>query len=113
MTNQRHLDALFTALGDPTRRAILARLSNGPARVTDLARPLPMALPTVLQHLRKLEEGGLVVTEKHGRARFCTLRPGALVPVRDWLTEQTLLWEAQTDRLSDFLTSMPKDHDHG
>ncbi len=113
MTNNRELDALFASLADPTRRAILARLAHGPASVTDLARPFGMALPSFLQHLRRLEEGGLIETAKAGRVRTCTLRVGALAPARDWMAAQRLLWEGRHDRLEDYLRTLTAQPDEG
>ena len=104
----RQLDTLFQALGDPTRRALVERLSEGPATVSDLARPFHMALPSFLLHIRKLETAGLVETSKHGRTRTVTLIPGAFTPVRTWLDEQRALWEARLDRLETFVTNSPK-----
>lgn len=112
MPNQSgDLDALFQALADPTRRAILARLAHGPASVTDLARPFAMSLPAFLQHLARLEEGGLIATEKAGRVRTCTIRTGALAPARDWMMEQRLLWEGRLDRLEDYLATLTEGQD--
>lgn len=112
MPNQSgDLDALFQALADPTRRAILARLAHGPATVTDLARPFAMSLPAFLQHLSRLEEGGLIATEKAGRVRTCTIRTGALAPARDWMMEQRLLWEGRLDRLEDYLATLTEGQD--
>lgn len=109
MPNQSpDLDALFAALADPTRRAILARLTHGPATVTDLAQDAAMALPSFLQHLNRLEDGGLITTAKQGRSRICTLRTGALAPARDWMTRQRLLWDGRTDRLEDYLATLTK-----
>ena len=85
MANDAELNALFQSLADPTRRAILARLAHGPASVTDLAAPFAMALPSFLQHLLKLEEGGRIETTKQGRVRTCLLRVGALAPARTWM----------------------------
>jgi DNA-binding transcriptional ArsR family regulator len=113
MPNNQELDALFHSLADPTRRAILARLAHGPASVTDLYAPFAMALPSFLQHLRRLEEGGLIATEKVGRVRTCTLKVGALAPARDWMEEQRLLWEGRHDRLEDYLATLAKGQDHG
>jgi DNA-binding transcriptional ArsR family regulator len=113
MANSSELDALFQSLADPTRRAILARLAHGPASVTDLYAPFDMALPSFLQHLRKLEDGGLIETAKQGRVRTCTLRVGALAPARSWMEEQRLLWEGRHDRLEDYLATLtqgPDDH---
>ncbi len=112
MPNNQELDALFQSLADPTRRAILARLAHGPASVTDLAAPFDMALPSFLQHLRKLEDGGLITTTKQGRVRTCTLRVGALAPARSWMEEQRLLWEGRHDRLEDYLRTLTKGPDH-
>ncbi len=108
MTQDR-LDRLFQALADPTRRAVLARLSAGPQSVKALAEPFDMALPSFLQHLTRLEEGGLIETRKEGRTRICALRPGALAPVRDWMEEQRALWEARLDRLEEYLETLTEE----
>jgi DNA-binding transcriptional ArsR family regulator len=113
MANNLELDALFQSLADPTRRAILARLAHGPATVTDLAAPFDMALPSFLQHLRKLEDGGLIETSKQGRVRTCTLKVGALAPAKTWMEEQRLLWEGRHDRLEAYLATLAKGPDHG
>lgn len=97
------LDTLFAALSDPTRRAMLNRLMQGPATVSDLAQPFDMALPTILQHLTKLETGGLVTTRKEGRTRICTANPTALAEAADWLADQRAMWDARLDRLEAFL----------
>jgi DNA-binding transcriptional ArsR family regulator len=110
--NQAALDALFANLADPTRRAVLARLAHGPAVVTDLAGAHRMALPSFLQHVRRLEDAGLIATEKQGRRRVCSLRSGALTPARDWMAEQQLLWEGRLDRLEDYLATLSKDDGH-
>src|ERR1700729_2578538 len=80
-----HLDNVFSALADPTRRAIIARLSQGEASVGELARPFDMALPSLMKHIRVLETGGLVESEKHGRVRTCRLMPGAMKGAENWL----------------------------
>ena len=99
MTKHRpDLSLLFHALADPTRRAALSRLAEGPARVTDLAGPTGLRLPTVMRHLSVLEEAGLITTSKDGRTRTCALVPEALAPVRTWLDEQRAIWEARLDR---------------
>jgi DNA-binding transcriptional ArsR family regulator len=97
------LDQTFSALADPTRRAVLMRLAEGPASVTHLAEPFDMALPSFVQHLRVLEDGGLIVTEKTGRTRVCRINPAAFGQVEDWMAAQRRKWEAQTDRLQAFL----------
>ena len=93
------LDHVFTALGDPTRRAILTRLADGPKSVSDLAAPFDMALPSLMGHLKKLEAAGLIVSEKSGRVRSCALRPAAFAPAMDCLEAQRALWSGRLDRL--------------
>ncbi len=109
MTEDPHLDRLFQALSDPTRRAVLARLSAGPLSAGELAEPFDMALPSFMEHIRKLEDGGLIETRKRGRVRICALKPGALVPVRDWIEEQRKLWDARLDSLEDYLANLMKE----
>ncbi len=103
------LDALFQALSDPTRRGMIQRLMTGPASVSELAAPLDMALPTVLQHLAKLEKGGLVTTEKQGRTRICRANPAAIDTASDWLSRQRAIWEARLDRLDSYVQTLMKD----
>lgn len=105
------LSLLFHALADPTRRAMLARLAEGPAQVTELAAPTGLRLPTVMRHLSVLQQAGLIATEKGGRVRTCALRPAALAPVRAWLEDQRHLWEARLDRLDDYVMTLAKDRD--
>lgn len=93
------LSLLFHALADPTRRAMLTRLAEGPARVTDLAGPTGLRLPTVMRHLGVLEEAGLISTSKDGRVRTCAIMPEALQPARTWIDEQRALWESRRDRV--------------
>ena len=95
------LDPLFQALSDPTRRAVVERLVEGPAPVTELAAPHRMALPSFLKHLMVLERGGLVATQKVGRQRIVRLRVEALEPVETWLSRQRRIWEGRLDRLAD------------
>lgn len=85
---------------------MLARLSRGPASVSELARPLPMSLPAVLQHLKALEESGLVSTAKKGRVRTAQLEGNAIAEAERWLTDRRTEWEAQADRLENFLGSL-------
>ena len=96
-----HLDLTFQALADPTRRAMVERLSRGPASVSELAEPLPMSLPAVVQHLQVLEQSGLVKTEKRGRVRTCRVEPEALGTVEHWVSERRNAWERRLDRLGD------------
>lgn len=106
MTGAAHLNTLFQALADPTRRAVLERLSGGPASTSTLAEPFDMALPSFMEHLKKLEAGGLIETRKEGRTRMCRLRIGALGPARDWIEEQRALWDARLDNLEELLATM-------
>ena len=100
------LDHLFTAIGDPTRRAILARLARGQAAVSELAAPHDMALPTVLAHLQKLEDAGLVTSTKRGRVRVCKLVEDAMAPARSWLEEQGVIWASRLDRFDDYAMNL-------
>ena len=101
------LDQVLGALADPARRVIVERLSRGPATVSDLAAPLPMSLPAVLQHLQVLERSGLVRSAKVGRVRTCRLEPAALAPVETWIAARRSEWEARLDRLGVLLTELP------
>ena len=82
------VDAVLRALADPTRRAVVERLAQSPAVVSELAAPFSMALPSLMQHLRILEAAGVVTSNKHGRVRTVSLRPGALGVLYTWLGEQ-------------------------
>jgi len=106
LNESARLDLAFQALADPTRRGMLTRLSQGPASVSELAKPLTISLPAVLQHLQALEASGLIRSEKKGRVRTCRLEPKALSTAERWIAEQRALWEAQLDRLEDFLADM-------
>jgi DNA-binding transcriptional ArsR family regulator len=98
-----NIDTVFHALGDPTRRAILETISRGPVSVSRLAEPLNMTLAAVVQHLQILEESGLVHTEKVGRVRTCSLHPGGLTIVEQWILDRRNIWERRLDRLADLL----------
>ena len=114
LNNQARLDRAFHALADPVRRGMLARLALGPASVSELARPLPISLPGVLQHLQSLEASGLVRTEKKGRVRTCTLEPHALGFAEQWLVDRRTEWEARLDRFEDYvMTLKDKESDDG
>jgi len=93
------LDRMFEALADPTRRAMVERLSHGSASVSELAAPLPMSLPAVVQHLQVLEQSGLVRTQKIGRIRTCTIDTAALSEVERWINDRRTGWERRFDRL--------------
>ena len=96
---QQSLDTAFQALSDPTRRAILERLSRGPASVSELAQPLPMSLPAVHQHLQVLEECGLMEWEKKGRVRWCRIDRKGLKSAEDWVLDRRRVWENRLDAL--------------
>ncbi len=97
------LDAAFHALADPTRRAVISRLTRGPAPVTELAKPFAMGLPSFMKHLRILEKDGLISSEKVGRVRTCRVNSERLTSAENWLAEQRRLWQARTDRLADYV----------
>lgn len=97
------LDLAFQALADPSRRAMVDRLVQGPATVSELAKPLAMSLPGVMQHLAVLEASGLVISEKIGRTRTCRIEPAVLTQAEKWITERRALWERRLDRLGQFL----------
>ena len=112
MLNQdAHLDLMFQALADPTRRQIVQRLSQGSASVSELAAPLPMSLPAVVQHLQVLEQSGLVKTEKVGRTRTCTLDTGSLSQVEKWINDRRVGWQRRFDRLGAFLDAADETED--
>lgn len=97
------LDKTFAALADPARRAMVERLVQGPASVSELAKPLPMSLPAVMLHLKVLEESGLVTSRKDGRVRTCRIEPRMLSLAEQWVSERRRMWERNLDRLGQFL----------
>jgi DNA-binding transcriptional ArsR family regulator len=99
------VDRVFQALADPTRRALVDRLSEGPASVSDLARPLAMSLPAVVQHLHVLEGSGLVRSEKVGRVRTCSIEPLVMTNAEQWIAERRRSWEQRLDRLGAYLAT--------
>jgi DNA-binding transcriptional ArsR family regulator len=101
------IDLLFQALADPSRRAMVERLTRGPASVSELARPLAMSMPAVVQHLHVLERSGLVRSEKVGRVRTCAVEPAALRAAESWIAERRTAWEQRLDRLGEYLTENP------
>ena len=103
MLNQTRIDQVFHALGDPTRRRLVERLSRGPASVSELAKPLAMSLPAVVQHLAVLEGSGLVRSEKVGRVRTCHIEAKALRKAEQWISERRTIWERRLDRLGQYL----------
>jgi DNA-binding transcriptional ArsR family regulator len=107
------VDRVFHALADPNRRVIVERLSRGPASVSELARPLPMSLPAVVQHLHVLEASGLVRSEKIGRVRTCRIEPAALRPVEQWISARGLSWERGLERLGEYLADSDDEPSRG
>src|SRR5258705_3067810 len=104
MLNQSaSLDLMFQALADPSGRVMVERLTRGPASVSELAKPLAMSLPAVVQHLAVLETSGLVRSQKVGRVRTCHIEAKALRRAEQWITERRTIWERRLDRLGDYL----------
>ncbi|KRE02091.1 ArsR family transcriptional regulator [Bosea sp. Root381] len=110
---QPALDEAFKALADPTRRAVVQALGHGPASVSELARPFEMALPSFLQHLKVLEDCGLVATSKSGRVRTCTLRPEPLAAAEQWLEKQRSLWTKRLDQLDRLVLQLQEQEENG
>ena len=109
LNNQSDLDLVFHALSDPARRAMVARLTRGPAPVSELAKPLDMSLSAVVQHLAVLETSGLVRSEKTGRVRTCRIEPKTLRSAEQWITERRTVWERRLDRLGEYLAGQTDD----
>jgi DNA-binding transcriptional ArsR family regulator len=106
MLNQvADLDRVFHALADPGRRVMLERLSEGPASVSELGRPLAMSLAAVVQHVQVLEASGLVRSQKAGRTRTCSLNPAAMRSAERWISERRTLIERRLDRLGEYLAA--------
>ena len=104
MLNQlADLDRVFHALADPGRRLMVERLSQGPASVSELGKPLAMSLAAVVQHVQVLEASGLVRSQKIGRTRTCAMNPAALQSAESWIAERRFLWERRLDSLGDYL----------
>lgn len=103
------LDRAFQALADPTRRAVIGRLAQGEASISELAAPFDMALPSFLKHVRSLEDGGLIRSRKIGRVRTASLSPVAFAALEAWLAEQRAVWEARTDRLEQFVLTQNRE----
>lgn len=104
------LDRVFHALADPSRRAMVERLTRAPASVSELAEPFDMTLAAVVQHLKVLEDSGLVRTAKVGRVRTCRIDPKILASAEDWFSKRRALWESRLDRLGDLLAERKKKH---
>jgi DNA-binding transcriptional ArsR family regulator len=104
--NHAALDSVFHALADPTRRAVIQRLSQGSATVSELAEPFDMALPSFVKHIAVLEASGLIGSKKIGRVRTCTLKPRKLAAAERWFTEQRALWESRYNNLDKLLSGL-------
>jgi DNA-binding transcriptional ArsR family regulator len=109
MVNQQqsNLDLIFSALADPTRRAILQRLTRGEATVTELAEPFDVSLPAISKQLGVLEHAGLIVRDKDGRTRRCKLVAQPMINAAQWLSQYRAFWEDQFDALEEFLNELP------
>jgi DNA-binding transcriptional ArsR family regulator len=110
---ERDIDLLFQALADPSRRAMVDRLTHGPASVSELARPLRMSLPAVVQHLHVLEASGLVRSHKLGRVRTCSVEPAALRAAERWISDRRTFWEESLDQLGEYLAADRGKQDQG
>lgn len=106
LNDSPQLDRAFQALSDPIRRGMLAHLSLGPASVSDLARPLSISFPAVLQHLQALEASGLIATHKTGRVRTCRIEPTALSAAEAWIAGQRAVWESRLDRFESYVDDL-------
>jgi DNA-binding transcriptional ArsR family regulator len=103
MRKRSKVDVCFRALAEPTRRAIVERLSQGPATASALALPFDMTLAAVIQHIQVLEACGLVRSEKVGRVRTCRVEPAGFAPITDWIADRRKLAERRLDRLAELL----------
>ena len=104
-TQRAQVDRVFHALGDPTRRAMVEKLSHGSVSVSSLAKPLDITLAAVVQHIQVLERSGLIRTTKVGRVRTCRIEPKGFTVVERWIEERRSLWERRLDRLGALLES--------
>ncbi len=112
--SQQHLDLTFSALADPTRRAMLARLSSGEASVQELAKPFKMSLPAISKHLKVLERAGLIARGRQAQWRPCRLKARPMKEVVDWLEHYRRFWEESFDRLDAYLQELQhKEKTHG
>lgn len=107
--DQQQLDLTFSALADPTRRAILARLARGETTVTELAKPFDMSLPAISKHLRVLQRAGLIEQGRQAQWRPCRLEAGPLKDAADWVERYRRFWEQSFDRLDDYLKELKKE----
>jgi len=107
-TSSDRLSATFSALADPTRRAILARLASGEASVTDLAKPFDMSMPAITKHLKVLERAGLIARGREAQWRPCRIKAGPIKDITDWAERYRVFWEQSFDRLDDYLRVLKK-----
>jgi len=113
-TTADSLTATFSALADPTRRAILAHLMSGEASVSELAEPFEMSMPAISKHLKVLENAGLITRARAAQWRPCRIHPARLKEVADWVENYRMAWEQRLDRLHDFLQEVQaKEKKHG
>ena len=108
---ESHLNTVFHALADPTRRAVVQRLVEGAAPIKDLAAPFDMALPSFMKHIGVLEDAGLITSKKQGRVRTCTLSPDTLAAAETWLGDQRAIWVSRYDTLDTLLTTLKGETD--
>src|SRR5689334_17384778 len=109
---QAALDRTFHALSDPTRRAMVQRLARGPASVSELAKPLSISLPAVMQHLQVLEASGIVKSAKVGRVRTCSVEAKVLTRAEQWIAQRREQWERKLDRLGEYLDATASENDN-
>lgn len=107
------LDTVFLALADPTRRAVIGRLGQGAASVSELAAPFDIGLPSFMKHIRLLEESGMIRTTKTGRVRTCALDERGVAVAANWLAEQKLIWEGRANRLEAFVMDEETEEQRG
>lgn len=112
MTGHQNLDRLFQVMADPYRRSFVERLCKGPASVKELAAPADVQLPAVLKHLKVLEDGGIVVSEKAGRTRTFRMRREAFTLLADWVDQRQREMNAAFDRLAELMSEVPEQKDH-
>ena len=105
-SREEQLDATFSALANPVRRAMLARLSQGEASVSELAAPFDMTLPAISRHVRVLEQAGLIVQGQRAQYRPCTLNPDPIRDVADWTEQYRAIWESSFDRMEGYLRDL-------
>lgn len=104
--NSPELDTVFLAFADPTRRAVLRQLGQGPATVSELSAPFDMALPPFMKHIRTLENAGLILTRKEGRVRTCEINPDRYAEIERWLTDQRKAWASRYQKLDALLDTL-------